>query len=197
MASRRGDIGQVTFRFKQNHQRSRLEYRHQGASPPYLASEPHATRTGRSPTMKRKLILSCTVAALLTIAVSVYGQVHKYFTPGTVWGVTMIRIHPGMDQAYLEYLDTQLKKESDLSIKGGFMKSYKILRAQDDDSGWNMLILREYASFADLEKNEEKADEMLRQATGIDDQKSMQGYTDRSKIREVMGTKFMREVILK
>jgi hypothetical protein len=145
----------------------------------------------------RKLIVASLVSVLLLLAVSVYGQVHKYFTPGTVWGVTTIRIHPGMDQAYLEYLDTQLKKESDISIKNGFMKSYKILRGQDDDSGWNMLILREYDSFASLEKNEEKADEVLRQATGIDDQKGMQGYTDRSKIRDVMGTKFMREVILK
>jgi len=144
-----------------------------------------------------KLIVSSFILVLLLLAVSVYGQVHKYFTPGTVWGVTTIRIHPGMDQAYLEYLDTQLKKESDISIKNGFMKSYKILRSQDDDSGWNMLILREYDSFASLEKNVEKADEVLRQATGIDDQKGMEGYTDRAKIRDVMGTKFMREVILK
>ena len=146
---------------------------------------------------KRILILTSLVAVLLALAVSAYGQVHKFFTPGTVWGVTTIRIHPGMDQAYLEYLDTQLKKESDISIKNGFMKSYKILRAQDDDAGWNMLILREYESYASLEKNEAKADEVLRQATGIDDQKGMQGYTDRSKIRDVMGTKFMREVVLK
>jgi len=144
-----------------------------------------------------KLIVSSFILVLLLLAVSVYGQVHKYFTPGTVWGVTTIRIHPGMDQAYLEYLDTQLKKESDISIKNGFMKSYKILRSQDDDSGWNMLILREYDSFASLEKNAEKADEALRQATGIDDQKGMQGYEDRAKIRDVMGTKFMRELILK
>jgi len=80
-----------------------------------------------------------------------------------------------MDQAYLEYLDTQLKKESEISMKNGFMKSYKILRSQDDSGDWNMLILREYESFASLEKNEEKADEMLRQSTGIDDQKAMQG----------------------
>jgi hypothetical protein len=144
-----------------------------------------------------KLILASLVSVLFLLAVSVYGQVHKYFTPGTVWGVTTIKIHPGMDQAYLEYLDTQLKKESDISIKNGFMKSYKILRSQDDDSGWNMLILREYDSFASLEKNAEKADEVLRQATGIDDQKGMQGYIERSKIRDVMGTKFMRELILK
>lgn len=146
---------------------------------------------------KRKLILSALGAVLMVLAVSAYGQIHKYFTPGSVWGVTTIRIHSGMDQAYLEYLDTQLKKESEISIKNGFMKSYKILRAQDDDAGWNMLILREYDSYASLEKNEEKSDEVLRQATGIDDQKSMQGYMDRSKIREVMGTKFMREIILK
>ena len=146
---------------------------------------------------KHTVLISAFAAVLLLLAVSVYGQVHKFFTPGSVWGVSMIRIHSGMDQAYLEYLDTQLKKESDISIKNGFMKSYKILRSQDDDAGWNMLILREYDSFASLEKNAEKADEVLRQATGIDDQKNMQGYTDRSKIREVMGTKFMRELVLK
>ncbi len=60
---------------------------------------------------KHKLTLSALLAVLLMLAVSVYGQVHKYYTPGTVWGVTMIRIHSGMNQAYLEYLDTQLKKE--------------------------------------------------------------------------------------
>jgi hypothetical protein len=146
---------------------------------------------------KQKIMLSTFVSVLILLATSIYAQVHKYYTPGTVWGVTMIRIHSGMDQAYLEYLDTQLKKESDISIKNGFMKSYKILRSQDDDSGWNMLILREYDSFASLEKNAEKADEALRQATGIDDQKGMQGYEDRAKIRDVMGTKFMRELILK
>ena len=146
---------------------------------------------------KHKSIVATLIAVCFVLAASVYGQVHKYYTPGTVWGVTMIRIHPGMDQAYLEYLDTQLKKESDISIKNGFMKSYKILRSQDDDSGWNMLILREYDSYASLEKNEEKADEVLRQATGIDDQKGMQGYIDRSKIRDVQGTKFMRELVLK
>jgi hypothetical protein len=166
---------------------------------PLLSVKPSTPQAERKTPMKRinKLILASLVSVLLLLAVSVYGQVHKYFTPGTVWGVSMIRIHPGMDQAYLEYLDTQLKKESDISIKNGFMKSYKILRSQDDDSGWNMLILREYDSFASLEKNEQKADEVLRQATGIDDQKGMQGYTDRSKIRDVMGTKFMRELILK
>jgi hypothetical protein len=146
---------------------------------------------------KYKFLMATLSAVLLVLAVSVYGQVHKYYTPGSVWEVSMIRTHPGMGQQYLEYLDTELKKESEISIKHGFMKSYKILRAQDEDSGWNILILREYDSYASLEKNEEKADEALQKATGIDDQKGMQGYVERSKYRDLVGTKYMRELVLK
>jgi hypothetical protein len=144
-----------------------------------------------------RLIGASCAAILLMLSVSAYGQIYKYFTPGSVWEVSMIRIHSGMDQAYMQYLDTELKKESDAAIKNGFMKSYKILRSQGDDAEWNMLIMREYESFASLEKNAEKADEVLRQATGLDDQKGMQGYTDRAKIRDVVGVKFMREIVLK
>ena len=146
---------------------------------------------------RHRLIGASCAAILLMLTVSAYGQIYKYFTPGSVWEVSMIRIHSGMDQAYMQYLDTELKKESDAAIKNGFMKSYKILRSQGDDAEWNMLILREYESFASLEKNAEKADEVLRQATGLDDQKGMQGYTDRAKIRDVVGVKFMREIVLK
>jgi hypothetical protein len=146
---------------------------------------------------RHRLIGASCAAILLMLSVSAYGQIYKYFTPGSVWEVSMIRIHSGMDQAYMQYLDTELKKESDAAIKNGFMKSYKILRSQGDDAEWNMLIMREYESFASLEKNAEKADEVLRQATGLDDQKGMQGYTDRAKIRDVVGVKFMREMVLK
>ena len=146
---------------------------------------------------RHRLIGASCAAILLMLSVSAYGQIYKYFTPGSVWEVSMIRIHSGMDQAYMQYLDTELKKESDAAIKNGFMKSYKILRSQGDDAEWNMLIMREYESFASLEKNAEKADEVLRQATGLDDQKGMQGYTDRAKIRDVVGVKFMRELVLK
>ena len=146
---------------------------------------------------RHRLIGASCAAILLMLSVSAYGQIYKYFTPGSVWEVSMIRIHSGMDQAYMQYVDTELKKESDAAIKNGFMKSYKILRSQGDDAEWNMLIMREYESFASLEKNAEKADEVLRQATGLDDQKGMQGYTDRAKIRDVVGVKFMREIVLK
>ena len=129
-------------------------------------------------------------------AVPVIGQVHKFFTPGTVWTVTMIKMTSGMDQSYLQYLDGQFKKSEEAQIKAGFEKSYKILRTMDDGGAWNLLILREYASLAALESNEEKADALSQQTEG-NDQAQMQGYQDRSKYREVIGTKYARELMLK
>jgi hypothetical protein len=145
-------------------------------------------------TTLKKVLLVATLAA--TVVTPVVGQVHKYFTPGTVWTVSMIRIAPGMDQMYMEYLDGQFKKGEDAQVKAGFQKSYKILRTLDDGGEWNLLILREYESLAGMEANLEKADALLQQVEGTD-QVQMQGYQDRSKYRELVGTKYAREVILK
>ena len=144
-------------------------------------------------TLKKMLLVAMLTAA---VATPVIGQVYKYYTPGTVWTITMIRIAPGMDQLYMQYLDGQFKKSEDGQVKAGFQKSYKILRTMDDGGAWNLLILREYASLAAFEANVEKADALLQQTDGTD-QIQMQGYQDRAKYREVVGTKFAREVILK
>ena len=144
--------------------------------------------------MVMRAVFAGGIAAAITVSVG--GQVHKYYTPGTVWTVTMIKIAPGMDQMYMQYLDGLFKKGEDAQVKAGFQKSYKILRTMDDGGAWNMLILREYASLAALEANVEKADALLQQTEGSD-QVQMQGYQDRSKYREVVGTKYARELILK
>jgi hypothetical protein len=101
-----------------------------------------------------------------------------------------------MDQMYMQYLDGPFKKSEDAQVKAGFQKSYKILRTMDDSGTWNLLILREYESLASLEANVEKADALLQQTEGAD-QVQMQGYQDRSKYREVVETKYAREVVLK
>src|ERR1051325_7813957 len=101
-------------------------------------------------------------------AVPVIGQVHKYFSPGTVWTVTMIKMASGMDQSYLQYLDGQFKKAEEAQIKAGFEKSYKILRTMDDGGAWNLLILREYTNLASIETNADQSDALSQQTDGND-----------------------------
>jgi hypothetical protein len=144
-------------------------------------------------TLKKGLLAGVLAAFAATPLIA---QVHKYFSPGSVWSVTMIRIAPGMDQMYMQYLDGPFKKTEDAQVKAGYEKSYKILRTMDDGGEWNLLILREFQSLAALEANEEKADAVNQQAIGTD-QVQMQGYQDRSKYREVVGTKYSRELVLK
>jgi hypothetical protein len=136
--------------------------------------------------------------AVLLLAISAFAQVYRFYSPGSIWTVTTIRIKAGMDPSYLQYLDGQLKKESDSQIKAGYMKSYKVLRTLDDvESSWNMLILREYKSLAQMEADEEKSDKLSRDTLREDDEKQMKGYEDRSKVREVLATRTARELILK
>ena len=143
----------------------------------------------------RKLALAIFAGALM-LAITATAQVYKYYSPGSVWTVTTIRIKSGMDQSYLSYLDGEFKKESDAQIKAGYMKSYKILRTLDDDASWNLLILREYKSLAAMEADTEKSDALALQTSGNDDVQ-MKGYEDRSRIREVLATKTARELMLK
>ena len=136
--------------------------------------------------------------AVLLLAISAFAQVYRFYSPGSIWTVTTIRIKAGMDPAYLQYLGGQLKKDSDSQIKAGYMKSYKILRTLDDvQSSWNMLILREYKSLAQMEADEEKSDKLSRETMHEDDERQIKGYEDRSKVREVLATRTTRELILK
>jgi hypothetical protein len=63
--------------------------------------------------MKRvhRSILTSSVSLLLLTCIVAYGQIHRYYSPGTIWTVTTIRIKSGMDQAYLEYLDGQFNRD--------------------------------------------------------------------------------------
>ena len=88
------------------------------------------------------------------------------------------------------------RREKMRKSRQGSRSRYKILRTLDDGGEWNLLILREFESLSAIEANLEKADALLQQVEGTD-QVQMQGYQDRSKYRELVGTKYAREVILK
>jgi hypothetical protein len=78
----------------------------------------------------------------------------------------------------------------------GIILSYKVIGAEaHNPSDWNLMLMVEYKDLASLEANEDKADELLQKMFG-GDEKMMQGFKDRSDIREVLGTRLAREIIL-
>lgn len=145
---------------------------------------------------KKKLFVSSLVLALLVIGVSVYAQVNRPYHNGSVWNIAFIRIKPGMDTAYLNYIAGQWKAEQEAQKKDGNILSYRVLSVEAHTPGeWNLMLMTEYKSLAAMEANEDKSDAVAQRVVG-NDEKQMQGYRERSEIREVMGARLARELIL-
>jgi len=61
---------------------------------------------------------------------------------------------------------------------------------------WDILLMVEYKNFAAFDIPEAKWDELMKKVIG-DESKQKQGDTQRGELREILGGKTMREVILK
>ena len=145
---------------------------------------------------KKHIFVGVIVAILLALGIVVLGQVSRPYRNGSVWNVAFIRMKPGMDTAYLNYVATDWKKEQDALKKDGMILSYKVLTTEAHGSGdFNIMLMTEYKDLATMEANETKADNLAQQVIG-DDKKQMQGYKDRLEIREVLQDRLAREIIL-
>lgn len=143
----------------------------------------------------RKLVGSV-IALLLTLSIVVIAQVNRPYRNGSVWTVSLIKMRPGMDTAYLNYVAGDWKREQEALKKDGQIISYKVLTTEaHGSSDWNIMLMVEYKDLATMEANETKADNLAQTVVG-NDEKQMQGYRDRLQIREVLETRLAREVVL-
>ena len=144
----------------------------------------------------KRLLVAALAASLLLLAISVYAQVRRPYRNGTVWTVAFIRMKPGMESAYLNYVATDWKREQEELKKEGLILSYKVLTTEPHNpQDFNILLMTEYKDLATMEANEQKADNLAQRVVG-NDEKQRQGYKDRLEIREVLGDRLAREIIL-
>ncbi len=144
----------------------------------------------------RRTAVAALATLVLIVGITVYAQVNRPYHNGAVWDISFIRIKPGMDSAYLNYLAGSWKAEQEAQKKDGNILSYKVLSVEGHTPGeFNLMLMTEYKNLATMEANEDKADAVTQRVVG-NDEKQMQGYKDRLEIREVMGARLAREVIL-
>lgn len=145
--------------------------------------------------MKRTILSSLIVVVVIAVF-SVYAQVNRPFHSGSVWSIAFIKMKPGMETAYLNYLAGPWKANQEAFKKEGMILSYKVLSVEAHTPGeWNLMLMTEYKDLATLEANEDKADALLQKTIGTDD-KQMQGYKERLEVREVIGDRLAREIVL-
>ena len=147
--------------------------------------------------MKRSLILFFSLFIItLTMSVAASAQVNRPYHNGSVWAVGVISMKPGMDGAYKNYIATDWKKEQEALKKEGIILSYMVIQTESHSAtDWNMLLLTEYKDLASYEASLAKTDSLLQTVIGTDE-KQMQGYRDRLLIREVLGNRLARQIVL-
>jgi hypothetical protein len=146
--------------------------------------------------LNQRIIVASVAATLLVSGLSVYAQVKRTYRPGTIWTMAFIRMKPGMDTAYLNYVATTWKAEQEAMKKEGLIVSYKVLTTEGHNpQDFNIILMTEFKDLGTMEANEVKADALSQKVSG-DDQKQMQGYKERLEIREILGDRLAREIVL-
>ncbi|SRR5712691_3410385 len=138
------------------------------------------------------------IVLLVVLAAALAGgqMVTRPFHNGSVWTITFIRTHAGMDNAYLSYLTTDWKREQEAMKQEGIILSYKVLATEPHATAdFNIMLMTEYKDLATMEANEAKADALGQKLFGSDE-KIQQGYKNRSEMRDVLGERLAREIIL-
>jgi hypothetical protein len=132
----------------------------------------------------------------LIVGVSVFAQVRRPFHNGSVWSITFVRMKPGMETAYQNFLAGEWKRNQEARKKDGLILSYKVISTEAHNSGdWNVMLMTEFKDLATMEASEDKDNALALKVIGTDE-KRMQGFKERSELREIVGDRLAREMVL-
>lgn len=147
--------------------------------------------------MKTKMQLAVITACVLALTIPCFAQSDAPYTEGPVWLLTMVKTKAGMGDDYLKMLAKNYKATNEEAKKQGIIMDYKIMLG--DSSGgqdFDVLLLQELPNMAALDSLREKMDPIETKIVG-NEAAQRQGAMKRMEVREILGTKLMREVTLK
>ena len=142
-----------------------------------------------------KLLLAASLMFISTIAAA---QEARVYSEGSVTHVSYIKIKPGMYDAYLKYLDTDYKQLMEEAKKQGIILDYKIFQTTEAHvaSDPDMVLFVVYKNMAALDSLYERMEPLAAKALGSR-QKRADASVSREAMREVLGDRYIRELILK
>jgi hypothetical protein len=150
--------------------------------------------------MKTKLFVTgiiCSVAGLAFAQESTGKGSSAPYNEGPVWALSMIKTKTGLADEYFKQITGTVKPVYEEAKKQKIILDYKILNGEaSDPHDFNILILVEYPNWAAFDHLRDKMDPIGQKVMGSDDQRKEMAIK-RLDIREILGTKTMREITLK
>ncbi|HVI83405.1 MAG TPA: hypothetical protein VM717_11785 [Chthoniobacterales bacterium] len=135
--------------------------------------------------------------ATSTTTIKATGSSSAPYNEGAVWTLSMIKTKAGLADEYFKQITSTVKPVYEEAKKQRIILDYKILNGEASDShDFNILILVEFPNMAAFDTLREKMDPIAEKAMGSAEQRKDMAVK-RLDIREILGTKTMREITLK
>jgi hypothetical protein len=143
-----------------------------------------------------RLAACAALACLAAGSAAVLADDHAY-TEGPVVNVSRIRTVDGKFDDYMNWIGTKWKQEQEIGKKAGYILSYAVYAAQPrSPEDADLLLVVTYKNWAALDGALAKGDAVAKQIDGSV-AASNQAQADRAKIRTVLGSDTIQELILK
>ena len=147
--------------------------------------------------MKKYLILAASAALFTAWTGLCSAQSDAPYTEGPVWQITMVKAKYGMGDQYLKGLAKTFKGTLDEAKKQNLILDYKILLGDaSNPHDFDILLMVESKNMAAFDNAREKFDPIVKKIEGSVEEQERTA-TKRLEIREIMGSKLMREITLK
>ncbi len=119
------------------------------------------------------------------------------YNEGPVWTLTMIKTKTGLADEYIKQITGTVKPVYDEEKKQKTILDYKILMGDaSNPHDFDILILVEYPNWAAFDTLRAKMDPIVAKVMGSEEQRKEMAVK-RLDVREILGTKTMREITLK
>ena len=152
--------------------------------------------------MKNILFFSALLAVLFILPIDqTSAQEEDLYEDGTVWSLTFVRTNANKSDDYLKGLANTWVASMEEAKKEGLILSYKVLQGNAANRGdYDLILMIENKNMAAFDPNADRdakfdaIEKKISDKMGDDYDATVTNYDE---IRELLGTKVMREIYLK
>ena len=147
--------------------------------------------------MNRNLTRALAVL-LLTLGLSTASRAEDVpYTEGPVVDMTYVKIKAGGFDAYMKFLATDWKAMNEALKKDGTILSYRVVSSTSlNRDDWDLMLVVEYKNYAAFDGLDAKSRAVMEKLAGSM-AKVEEASTKRGEVREILGEKIGRELLLK
>ena len=149
--------------------------------------------------MRVKTLIAILTLAVPGLALADLEPYKDYDVSDAVWSVTTVKVHPNMDDAYLEGIAKTWAASNEVAKNLGQIESYSIYRSDLPNSGdFNLLLIVKFSNTADLAPNKARYDAFMKE-WGDARSKESTDYAQKNypAMRTITGQYMLREITLK